>query len=40
VTSLGIAEIAAQVGYDDPFYFTNRFRRHAGKSPTQYRRRG
>ena len=39
VTGLGIAEIAAEVGYDDPFYFTNRFRRHAGKSPTQYRRR-
>jgi AraC family transcriptional regulator of arabinose operon len=38
VTGLGIAEIAAEVGYDDPFYFTNRFRRHAGKSPTQYRR--
>ncbi len=39
VTGLGIAEIATEVGYDDPFYFTNRFRRHAGISPTQYRRR-
>jgi AraC family transcriptional regulator of arabinose operon len=38
VTGLGIAEIAADVGYDDPFYFSNRFRRHAGKSPTQFRR--
>jgi AraC family transcriptional regulator of arabinose operon len=38
VTGLGIAEVAAEVGYDDPFYFSNRFRRHAGKSPTQYRR--
>jgi AraC family transcriptional regulator of arabinose operon len=38
VTGLGIAEIAAEVGYDDPFYFTNRFRRHAGQSPTQFRR--
>jgi AraC family transcriptional regulator of arabinose operon len=39
VTGLGIAEVAAEVGYDDPFYFSNRFRRHWGKSPTQYRRR-
>lgn len=38
VTGLGVAEIAAEVGYDDPFYFSNRFRRHAGRSPTQYRR--
>jgi len=40
VTGLGIAEIAAEVGYDDPFYFTNRFRRHTGISPTQFRARG
>jgi AraC family transcriptional regulator of arabinose operon len=39
VTGLGIAEVAAEVGYDDPFYFSNRFRRHSGKSPTLYRRR-
>ena len=39
MTGFGIAEIAAEVGYDDPFYFTNRFRRHTGKSPTQYRQR-
>jgi AraC family transcriptional regulator of arabinose operon len=37
-TGLGIAEVAAEVGYDDPFYFSNRFRRYAGKSPTQFRR--
>ena len=39
ITGLGVAEVAAEVGYDDPFYFSNRFRRHAGKSPTQYRRK-
>jgi AraC family transcriptional regulator of arabinose operon len=39
VTGLGVAEIAAEVGYDDPFYFTNRFHRHTGQSPTQFRRR-
>lgn len=37
LTGLGIAEVAAEVGYDDPFYFSNRFRRYAGKSPTQFR---
>lgn len=36
-SSLGIGEIAAEVGYDDPFYFSNRFRRHAGKSPSEFR---
>ena len=38
VTGLTIAEIAAEVGYDDPFYFTNRFRRHTGISPSAFRR--
>jgi AraC family transcriptional regulator, arabinose operon regulatory protein len=37
LTGLGIAEIAAEVGYDDPFYFSNRFRRYAKKSPTEFR---
>ena len=38
LTGLGIAEVAAEVGYDDPFYFSNRFRRYSEKSPTQFRR--
>ena len=38
LSGLGIAEIAAEVGYDDPFYFSNRFSRHTGKSPSQWRR--
>jgi AraC family transcriptional regulator of arabinose operon len=38
LTSLGVAEIAAETGYDDPFYFSNRFRRHSRKSPSQFRR--
>ena len=37
-TSLSIAAIAADVGYHDPFYFSSRFRRHHGKSPSAYRR--
>jgi AraC family transcriptional regulator of arabinose operon len=39
LTGLGIAEVAAEVGYEDPFYFSNRFRRYAGKSPTQFRQK-
>jgi AraC family transcriptional regulator of arabinose operon len=38
ITNRGIAEIASDVGYADPFYFTHRFRRHTGKSPSGYRR--
>ena len=38
ITGLGIAEVAAEVGYEDAFYFTNRFRRYAGKSPSRFRR--
>ena len=36
-TSLAIAEIAGECGFADPFYFTNRFRRHHGMSPTLFR---
>ena len=39
LTSLTIAEIAAEAGYADAFYFSNRFRRYAGASPTQFRER-
>lgn len=38
VTGLRIAEVAGEVGYEDPFYFSNRFHRYSGKSPTQFRR--
>jgi len=37
-TELSVGEIAAQVGFEDPFYFSNRFRRWAGCSPRQWRR--
>ncbi len=36
-TSLTIGEIANGCGFADPFYFTNRFRRHHRMSPTQFR---
>ncbi|HEX4140496.1 MAG TPA: helix-turn-helix domain-containing protein [Candidatus Methylacidiphilales bacterium] len=36
-TSLTIGEIAGECGFADAFYFTNRFRRRHGMSPTQFR---
>ncbi len=38
LTGLSIAEVAAEAGYDDPFYFSNRFHRYSGKNPTEFRR--
>ncbi|PTX99594.1 hypothetical protein DB346_17330 [Verrucomicrobia bacterium LW23] len=40
LTSLSIAEIAADVGYDDPFYFSNRFYKLYNQRPTAYRNGG
>jgi AraC family transcriptional regulator of arabinose operon len=37
LTGFTITEVAAEVGYADPFYFSNRFRRYSGKSPSQFR---
>lgn len=37
LTSFTIAEVASETGYDDPFYFSNRFHRYSGKSPTRFR---
>lgn len=39
LTSLGIAEIAAETGFADPFYFSNRFRRTEQMSPSAFRSR-
>lgn len=39
LTSRPVAEVARAVGYDDPLYFSTRFRRHAGCSPTAHRAR-
>lgn len=36
-TGLTVAEIARQVGMDDPFYFSRQFRKMHGVSPTIYR---
>lgn len=37
-SALSVAEIAAEVGFDSPFYFARQFRRQFGVSPTAYRR--
>ena len=39
MTGLGVAEIAGEAGFADPFYFSNRFRKFAGVSPTEFRGR-
>ncbi|GAB3900219.1 helix-turn-helix transcriptional regulator [Larkinella knui] len=37
-TGLSINEIAAQVGLDDPSYFTRLFKKFEGQTPTEFRR--
>lgn len=37
-TDLTVQTIAGQVGYSDAFTFTKAFKRHTGKSPSDYRR--
>jgi len=37
MTDLPIADIACQIGFKCPFYFSRRFRRHTGCSPRQFR---
>jgi AraC-like DNA-binding protein len=37
-TALSVAEVAEQVGYADPYYFTRCFRRVMGQAPRTYRR--
>jgi AraC-like DNA-binding protein len=39
MTGQGVSEIAGSVGFENAFYFPNRFRCHFGCSPTDYRKR-
>ena len=39
LTARPIAAIAAEVGYENPFYFTLRFKRETGYSPRDYRKK-
>ena len=36
-TALKSFEIADQIGYSDPHYFSYVFRKHTGQSPTEFR---
>ena len=38
MTDRSVAEVARAVGYDDPLYFSRRFRRRAGMSPRTWRK--
>jgi AraC family transcriptional regulator of arabinose operon len=38
-TDLPIADVAAEVGYGDPLYFSKAFRRHSSTTARDYRRR-
>lgn len=38
-TPYNITEIASLVGFDDPLYFSHLFKKHAGVSPSEYRKR-
>ncbi len=40
LTARSVTEVAAAVGFDDPLYFSSRFSKDSGQSPTAYRRRG
>ena len=39
-TAMSVTEVSAMVGFENPFYFSNRFRRRFQKSPTLYRAGG
>ena len=39
-TNLSVSEVAAEVGYDDPFYFSRRYRRFFGNAPVSERSPG
>lgn len=36
-TDLKIAEVAKKVGYNDPTYFSGKFEKHEGVTPTAYK---
>jgi AraC family transcriptional regulator of arabinose operon len=38
-TAHSVGEVAAQVGFENPFYFTLRFKRQTGLAPTEWRRK-
>ena len=39
MSRLTVGEIANELGFENPFYFTLRFKKHTGESPTAFRKR-
>ena len=37
-TKYAVAEVAKQIGYDNPLYFSSLFKKNVGISPTEYRK--
>jgi AraC-like DNA-binding protein len=37
-SEVNVAEIATQLAFDDPAYFSRCFRKHTGRSPIDFRR--
>lgn len=40
LTSMHVSEVAFDLGFNDPLYFTRLFKKHVGTSPTAYRESG
>ena len=38
VTHMSVAQVATAVGFEDPHYFSNTFKKHTGLSPAQFRK--
>ncbi|MCK2169525.1 helix-turn-helix domain-containing protein, partial [Thalassospira xiamenensis] len=38
ITDLSITQVAADLGYDDPYYFSRQFKKVMGVAPRDYRR--
>jgi AraC-like DNA-binding protein len=36
-SSMAVAQVADQLGFDDPAYFSRCFKKHTGRSPVDYR---
>jgi len=36
-SSMAVREVAARVGFEDPYHFSRFFKRHTGTSPRTYR---
>ncbi len=39
LTDRSVVRVAEDVGFENPYYFSNRFKKVTGQSPTEYRRR-